>query len=141
MAEVPVLRRPTQERSERTGSVLFFDEEPMSKIAFVLAAAFALAGASAAAGAAIDVPAQVFANGQASAKPVTTLKWRPVTSTWDRDRPLAGRSFGVNMPLGARGRLPLAVHILSSEEECHDDADITGVAQNRDQDFIRGGDH
>ena len=118
----------------------------MSKIEFVLAAAaaaaaFALAGASAAAaGAAIDVPAQDFAHGQASSKPVMTLRWRPVASIWDRE-PLAGRSFGVNMPLGAGGRLPLTVHILSSEEECHDDAAINSAAQNQDQDFIRGGDH
>ena len=109
----------------------------------VLAAAFALAGATSAyasAGVAIDVPAQDFAQGQASSKPVKTLKWRPVASIPDRE-PLAGRSFGVNMPLGAGSRLPLMVHILSSEEECHDDADLNGAAQNQDQDFIRGGDH
>jgi len=121
----------------------------MSKNAFVLAAAFALAGASAAvAGAAIDVPAQVFPHGQASSEPVMTSKWRPVASSSDpyADRgPIAGRSFGVKLPVpgagGAEGRLPLRVHVLSSEEECHDYPDTTGAAQNRDQDFIRGGEH
>jgi hypothetical protein len=125
----------------------------MSKITLVLAAAasaFALAGASAAAAAAaaIDVPAQVFPDGQAGSKPVTTSNWRPVASSSDPypDRGLlAGRSFGVKLPVpgagGAEARLPLMVHVLSSEEECHDDEDINGRAQNQDQDFIRGGEH
>lgn len=113
----------------------------LSPFAALAAAAVFLAGASAAAaGTAIDVPAQDFAHGQAGAKPVVTMKQRPVASFPDRG-PLAGRSFGLNMPLGAGRRLPLTVHILSSEEECHDDADINGAAQNQDQDFIRGGDH
>ncbi len=121
----------------------------MSKTASVLggaitcagAAAFVLAGASAAAaGTAVDVPAQVFAQSQAGSKPVAQWKLGADVSTQARDWAV-GRSFRVNVPLGAGQKLPLRVHVYSSEEECHDNMAITAVAANRDQDFMRGGDH
>jgi hypothetical protein len=109
--------------------------------AWTAALAFALAGASAtAAEAAIDVPAQVFSGGQTSSKPVIKLDRGPEVSTQDRNWAV-GRSFRVNLPLGAGERLPLRVHLLSSEEVCHDDTRITAAAANQEQDFVRGGDH
>jgi hypothetical protein len=121
---------------------------PMTKVesalcaagAWTAAAALAPAGAAAAAGTAIDIPAQVFAHGQTSSKPAIEWKRGPDFSTRERNWAV-GRSFRVNVPLGAGGRLPLRVHIYSSEEVCHDDTNITAAAANREQDFVRGGDH
>jgi hypothetical protein len=99
-------------------------------------AVFVLAGASGAvAAAAIDVPAQSFGQGQASAKRV--VQWRPNASSWVRE-PSDGKSFGVNVPVGAGGRLPLTVHLLSSEAQCHDE-DITSADREQDKAFIRDG--
>jgi hypothetical protein len=101
------------------------------------AAAFVVAGASGAvAKTAIDVPPQVFDQGQASAKPA--VQWRPNAPSWAREPSEDGRSFGVNVPL-AGGRLPLTVHLLSSEAQCHDE-DITSAGREQDKAFIRGGD-
>jgi hypothetical protein len=112
-----------------------------SALAAAAAAVIALAGASAAAaGTAIDVPAQVFAQARTSAKPAAPWSGGPVLAARGRDWAV-GRSYRVNLPLGAGQRLPLRVHVYSSEEECHDDAGVAARAKNQDQDFIRGGDH
>lgn len=123
----------------------------MIRIESVLAAAVALAAASTAvagdlgatpAATAIDIPAQVFAHDPAGARPVIESKWGPYAATQTRNWAV-GRNFQVSLPLGAGERLPLRVHIYSSEEECHDSNDFTAAAalRNQEQDFIRGGDH
>jgi hypothetical protein len=97
------------------------------------AAVLLLAGASGAvAQTGIEVPAQVFDHGPTRAKPV--VKLQPDASGWARAQS-DGRSFGANVPLGAGQRLPLTVHFLSAEAQCHD-ADVTRTAEEQDEDFI-----
>jgi hypothetical protein len=113
--------------------------------AFAAAAAITLGDASSASAAAatataVDVPGQVFPASRTSPKPVTGSTLRPDASFQGRDWAV-GRRFRVNLPVGARERLPIGVHIYSSEEVCHDAQDITDAAARREQDFIRGGDH
>ena len=102
------------------------------------AATVVVLGASRAfgAGTAIDVPAQVFPRGQASFRPVAKWKWRPEASNWDHEE-VGGRSFGVNVPVGAGRQLPLTVHLLSSEAQRRD-SDVTRTAEEQDDDFARG---
>lgn len=109
--------------------------------AWVVAAVFALVGASSAvAGPAIDVPAQVFAQGQSGAKPAIKLNLEPAGGPQPRNWAV-GRSFDVKVPVGSGQRLPFRLHILSSEEVCHDATGVATAARNREQDFIRGGEH
>ena len=110
-------------------------ETVLRTAAFAAAACVLAAASGAVAQTAIDVPAQVFGSGQASVKPA--VKWRPSDSSWVR-APSDGRSFGVNVPLGTGERLPLTVHLLSSEAQCHDE-DITSADREQDKAFIRDG--
>jgi hypothetical protein len=129
----------------------------MTRIQAVLgvAATFALGCASAAAAGdlggatapaetatAIDVPTQVFAQDKVGAQSV--VQWKPGADLTSQARNWAvGRSLRVDVPMGAKARLPLIVHVYSSEEVCHDNMDFTAAAavRNQEQDFIRGGDH
>ncbi len=113
-------------------------------ISWAAAVVLAPGGASTACAAAtaVDIPAQVFASDPTSVRPVTAWKSAVDVPPQGPDG-AAGRSYRVDLPLGAGKRWPLIVHIISSEEKCHDNNDSTpaAAAANRDQDFIRGGEH